>query len=189
MSPILGIIASSMKGVTGAFESIATLNGTGSSDTITFNSIPSTYKHLQIRGMARLTGDTSPSPINIQYNGVTTSTYFNHRLTGDGTSAGINSNTSNTRIFSIARAISNGETSNTFGIFIIDIHDYSSTSKTKTLRSFFGNNTNSGSANDSVGIGSGASTATTAISSISIIANSGSSFTTTSVFSLYGIAG
>jgi hypothetical protein len=186
---ILGVVASSMQGVSGSFESIATANGTGSSSTITFSSIPSTYKHLQIRGIARLTGDTSPSPINIQYNGVTTSTYFNHRLTGDGTSAGVNSNASNTRIFTAARAISNGETANAFGAFIIDIHDYYSTSKTKTLRSFFGNNTNSGSSNDAVGMSSGASTATTAISSISIIASSGSSFTTTSVFSLYGIKG
>ena len=32
-----------------SFESIATVSGTGSSGTITFSSIPATYKHLQIR--------------------------------------------------------------------------------------------------------------------------------------------
>jgi hypothetical protein len=46
---ILGIIASSKLGVpAGAYESIASATGTGSSATITFSSIPSTYQHLQI---------------------------------------------------------------------------------------------------------------------------------------------
>ena len=35
------------------FYSIATANGTGSSGLITFNSIPSTYQHLQVRGIFR----------------------------------------------------------------------------------------------------------------------------------------
>jgi hypothetical protein len=51
--PILGIISSQISGhlfaPSGAYDSIATVSGTGSSGTISFTSIPSTYTHLQIR--------------------------------------------------------------------------------------------------------------------------------------------
>ena len=50
MSPILGIYASSQQASKlGNFYSIATVLGNGSSSTITFSSIPSTYTHLQLR--------------------------------------------------------------------------------------------------------------------------------------------
>jgi hypothetical protein len=56
--PILGIIASAITGnlVTTSYESIATVTvGGGGSATIDFTSIPATYTHLQIRGIARST--------------------------------------------------------------------------------------------------------------------------------------
>ena len=53
--PILGLLASAISGnlfaPSGAYDSIATASGTGSSATISFTSIPSTYTHLQIRGI------------------------------------------------------------------------------------------------------------------------------------------
>jgi hypothetical protein len=54
MTPILGILASGMSGNLWApgkdFDSIATTTvGAGGASTITFSSIPSTYRHLQIR--------------------------------------------------------------------------------------------------------------------------------------------
>ena len=53
--PILGIIASSIQGSkTTAYESIATQTvGAGGVASVTFSSIPSTYKHLQLRIMSR----------------------------------------------------------------------------------------------------------------------------------------
>ena len=46
--------------VPGAYESIAsTTVGSGGVSTITFSSIPDTYKHLQIRYTARVTGSTT----------------------------------------------------------------------------------------------------------------------------------
>ena len=71
-----------------AFESIATATGTGSSNTITFSSFPNTYKHLQIRWIAKDTGSASnPYGLRMTFNGVGGTSYANHRLYGDGTSA------------------------------------------------------------------------------------------------------
>jgi hypothetical protein len=169
------------------FESIATVNGTGSSNTITFSSIPQTYKHLQIRGIARLIGtDNLPGSSYVNYNGITTNTYFSHRLFGNGTSAGASGIGSNGGITYANLAAGNNQLANTYGVFILDIHDYASTTKTKTLRSFVGIDTNSGSTNDEIDLISGSSTATTAITSISFI-NSTQSFNTTTSFALYGI--
>jgi hypothetical protein len=47
--PILGVIASSRPTALGAYESIASSRLTSSSQSVVFSSIPSTYKHLQIR--------------------------------------------------------------------------------------------------------------------------------------------
>ena len=55
-----------------SFESIATLNGDGSATTLTFSSIASTYKHLQIRAIVRNTGATANLvSYNIRFNGDT----------------------------------------------------------------------------------------------------------------------
>ena len=57
-------------GVTAAatsFDSIATVTvGAGGSSSITFSSIPSTYKHLQIRLLAQTNRATYPDNINIK---------------------------------------------------------------------------------------------------------------------------
>jgi hypothetical protein len=55
--PILGIIASSKLTVSNSYESIATTTvGSGGSATVTFSSIPATYKHLQVRTLIRSAG-------------------------------------------------------------------------------------------------------------------------------------
>ena len=65
MSPILGArggLSASAYGLfslqsTNSYESIQTVTvGSGGQSTISFTSIPSTYKHLQIRMLARATG-------------------------------------------------------------------------------------------------------------------------------------
>ena len=53
--PILGVIASQITGhlSTNSFESIQTVTvGSGGQSSISFSSIPSTYKHLQLRCFA-----------------------------------------------------------------------------------------------------------------------------------------
>ncbi len=133
----LGIIDSGgAGGGGGSFESIATATGTGSSGTITFSSIPSTYKHLQIRGISRSTDSGSSTyESNITLNGQTAySNYAYHVLAGNGATASASGWGSGTdRLYAIQNAL-NSMTAAIMGVSIIDIHDYATTTKNKTIR-------------------------------------------------------
>ena len=156
-----------------SFESIATANGTGSSSTITFNSIPSTYTHLQIRGILKnastFTGDAS---FTVTFNGVGGTSYSWHQLRGNGSAAAVSSGASQSSMASFYTQVSsNASYSNRFGVFIMDIHDYASTTKNKTMRLFAGVETNNAKT-DYVSLSSGLFVNTSAISSITIISHS-----------------
>jgi hypothetical protein len=159
--------------------------GTGSSGTITFSSIPSTYKHLQIRLLARST-QTGVSNISalIQCNSDTGSNYARHTLQGDGASA-LASGTSSTSLMTLFRITAASAAANIMGVGIVDIHDYQSTTKYKTLRSFAGQDENGVG---SIRLQSGLWQSTSAISSLSIYLSS-DSFTTTTSVALYGMLG
>ncbi len=63
-----------------SYESIATVNvGSSGSSFVEFTSIPSTYKHLQIRANSRYTGyQNSGAAVYLQFNGDTGSNYSLH---------------------------------------------------------------------------------------------------------------
>ena len=168
----------------GAYESIATATGTGSSGTITFSSIPSTYVSLQIRLIANDGGNNN---IGIRFNSDSTTSYANHRLEGDGSTASASANTSVNRALYIGQALGTG-LANTFGVAIIDIHDYQSSTKNTTVRSFNGWDTNNSADGGVVRLSSGLWINTAAVTSVSLV-DLGGSFSTSSVFSLYGIKG
>jgi hypothetical protein len=172
--------------VAGAYESIASANGTGSSDTITFGSIPSTYQHLQIRFMAKSTfGSDNANNITVQFNGDTGSNYARHNLYGDGANAAAEGSSSQTSMQ--LRFLAPSTSVTLLGVGIIDILDYASTSKNKTMRYFGGVDTN-GNANivSPVVLGSGLYSSTSAVNSISFTCST-SNFTTDTTFALYGI--
>lgn len=185
MTHVIGTIASSRPVISGAFDSIATASGTGSSPTISFSSIPSTYRHLQIRAIARTTElSTGFAYLTMNFNGVSTSDYAQHKLIGDGSAAsatGVGFQTS----IEIGNCVKNSEPANILGVTIIDIHDYASTTKNKTVRSISGWDTNG---SGRMMLLSGLFVNTTAITSITL-QNSSGNFTTSSVFALYGIKG
>lgn len=183
---IYGVIASSYK-AGGSFESIATATGTGSSGTISFTSIPSTYKHLQIRYIARSDAAATDRTITVRFNSDSGSNYAYHNLYGDGSAA--TSSGASTTTGMIQRSITAASaTASIMGVGIIDIHDYASSTKNKTLRSFTGVDANTASTDWKVSLNSGLWVNTNAITSISLIASSGN-FTTASTFALYGIKG
>lgn len=161
----------------GAFESIATATGTGSSGTITFSSIPSTFKQLQIRGIAY---DGSANNIWLRVNSDTGTNYSRHTIhaTGAAVSAdGLATRSEiNTRLYG-------GYTTNILSAWVIDILDYASTSKYKTVRGFAGYDQN-GAGN--ISVFSGLWQSTSATTSISIIDSVGN-FNTQTTFALYGI--
>jgi hypothetical protein len=160
--------------------------GTGSSTTITFSSIPQIYKHLQIRYLAKDTGGTTIATLRITCNGVGGTSYAYHQLYGDGaavTAAGVSS-----AAFATAGTVRSTTTANVFGVGIIDIHDYTSTTKNKTIRTFSGVDSNSATTSDRVYLSSGLFNNTSAITSLELI-TTGTAFTTTTSFALYGMVG
>jgi len=179
--PILGILASSFPAAGGAFESIASASGTGSSTTITFTSIPSTYKHLQIRFMYYTA--TAGDNCLMRFNSDTGTNYARHQLHGNGSSA----TASGAATQSALRADANvtGSLTDRANVAIIDIQDYASTSNYKTVRLFTGVD-NNGSGD--VCIASGLWMSASAITSISLFTLA-FNFTTSTVASLYGIKG
>lgn len=183
---ILGIIASSKLGApAGAYESIASATGTGSSTSLTFSSIPSTYQHLQIRGISRNTGGSVSYAIYLTFNG-SSSGYAWHYLKGNGSTASASGVASEVNI-NLQNADAGGtSTASTVGASIIDIHDYASTTKNKTVRAITGTDANTASPFFAVSLGSGLWANTDAITSITIT-NGYNFFSTNTTFALYGI--
>lgn len=145
-----GVIASS-GGVASSYESIATQTVTsGSTATLTFSSIPTTFAHLQLRCFGVYTGSTSSADDwYIQFNSDTTAVYDTHNLYGNGSTA---TATADTTSGGIRPTMFNRGATNGISIAIMDILDYTSTSKQKTLRALGGfDNNGSGT----VGLSSG----------------------------------
>lgn len=188
---ILGIFASSrLSAPPSSYESIATAVGTGSSGTITFSGIPSTYKHLQIRGFYVDSASTDDrANMLVKFNGDTSSSPPAHFLRGrsDGVAAYSDFRTSGNFVLWYSGYASSSASYNIGGVSIIDIHDYASTTKNKTVRSLTGVD-NNGFTSDGSGIvlNSALWENTAAINSITLTAHIGN-FTNRSVFSLYGI--
>lgn len=156
------------------FQLISTAYGTGSSGTISFSSIPTTFKHLQIRMTAL---SSSASQIRLTFNN-DSGTYSRHILYGNGSS--VTSTASTSSSYAWIAAVQTGTSSTIPTAAIVDILDYTSTAKNKTLRSF------SGETGSEVSLYSGVWVSTAAVSSLQIILGGGS-FATTSRFSLYGV--
>jgi hypothetical protein len=175
----------------GSFESIATAVGTGAAGNITFSSIPSTYKHLQIRFIVRGydTFSRTNDDLRIRFNNDTTSAnYYGHFLQGNGATASAVAQAGSYaggQIVISETIPGSGEAANVMETGIIDIIDYASSTKNKTARFITGNDRNG---SGQIRLGSVGYFQTTAISSIQLIA-APLGFTTSSVFSLYGIKG
>lgn len=175
------------------FESIATAVGTGSSNTITFSAIPSTYQHLQIRYIGKSTGTGAANyTYSVRFNGDTGSNYARHALAGDGGGTASTGAATQTSISTSYINIPNTATviNDMHGAGVLDIHDYTSTSKNKILSGLIGTDLNRTTAPIGYVIAfSGVWYATpAAITSIDIILATGN-WTTTSSFCLYGIKG
>lgn len=182
--PILGILASSTRVAAGDFESIATVTvGSGGSSTITFSSIPSTYTHLQVRGIMRTDRASTTDYLYLRFNSDSGSNYAYHRLNGNGSTAGADASSSTTAII-FDRAGAASATASIFGGFVMDILDYANTNKYKVSRSLGGVDTNGGG---EIHIESGLWQNTNAITTVTITSGTSSTFQQYSHFALYGI--
>jgi hypothetical protein len=186
----LGILSSAGSQLSGTYELIQSQILGSNAATVTFNSLgdyASTYKHLQIRAMAQNSGGAGGTTYMddlIRFNGDTGSNYNSHVLYGNGTSAlsfYMNEAYGATAAWAFT-STRNGNTS-LYSANVVDILDAFSTSKNKTIRRFSGHL----GSNFIVTSASGLWRNTASITSITIGASGGFSFTTNSRFSLYGI--
>jgi hypothetical protein len=192
VSILPGIYASQITGhlITGSYDSIATQTvGAGGAASVTFSSIPSTYKHLQIRGIMRdSAADTAVQNVVMSFNSDTTYTnYHSHFLTGDGSSASSGDIQVSGFYAGAALTISNNAIANTYGATIIDILDYANTSKNKTVRLLTGVDVNG--AGGQARLESSVWLNTAAITSCTINVRSSGNLMQYSSFALYGIRG
>jgi hypothetical protein len=137
--PILGIIASSTqqgRASGPSYDSIATVYvASGSQATVTFDNIPQTYKHLQIRGIIQNTsGSVNSGWLYGKFNNDSSASYSYHILSGYNASPSAGNGSSQT-IMLVGDSSNSGN--GTYGPFIIDVLDYSLTTKYKNT---FGKN-------------------------------------------------
>ena len=193
--PILGIIASGISGNLWSpgkdYDSIATTTvGAGGAASIDFTSIPSTYKHLQIRGIARGTIASGNYTVAtyMRFNSDTATNYSSHYLqgytgVGTGVASGAMTSSDAIRIGGVPR---DNWTASVFGATVIDILDYTNTSIYKTSRALIGSEGNSTSVYEYVEFTSGSWRSTSAVSSIRLLPVS-NSFAQYTQFALYGV--
>lgn len=182
---VAGLLASPFTAPLSDFESIQTVTvGSGGASYAEFTSISGTYKHLQIRAIARDTdGATGQGAFWIQCNSDTGFNYSWHRVYGDGSTATAGSVSSTTAILAGINSRS-GNASNIFAATTVDILDYSNTNKYKTVRGLSSNETNSLGYS---GLHSGLWMNTAAITSIKIFSSSPANWAQYSHFALYGV--
>lgn len=186
MSPILGIWASAQQAAfisTASFESIATITDSGGGTTITFSSIPSTYKHLQIRAVAFQNLGNDWRGVTMRFNGDSGNNYSAHQISSGGSTLSSGGGGSSNATYPV---VAGWSSPNFPGVAVIDILDYSSTVKNKTVRSLNGIERNTTPSD--IGFSTGAWYNTSAITSITFTVNA-DNFTSGTRFALYGIKG
>jgi len=163
-----------------SYESIMTATvGAGGQSSISFTSIPSSYKHLQIR--CSIMNTTTNNPRFTLNNDTTGANYYMHSIYNNNPNVATYNEANNAG--GIAFAYNESTTSPTASI--VDILDYSNTNKYKTSRIMSGY--------DSNGAGylfyrSGLWMSTSAVTRIDMTATGGT-FAQYSSFALYGIKG
>lgn len=183
-STILGIIASGGAAAAAAagFDSISTTTPAAGTTSVLLSSIPGTYKHLQVRFMMRRNAAGS-CQVYLRPNADTTATNkAYHYLRGNGstvTGAGV---ASTARIY-LGEATSSTQSSGIFGVGIVEILDYASTSIYKTVRSLNGYDANG---SGFIHVSSGLWQSTAAITSLEF-EFAGDATETGATFALYGI--
>lgn len=157
------------------YTPIATYTFSGSGQSFTFSSIPSTYTDLRLVVEGNVTGEL----VQARFNGDSGSNYSCTNLYGNGSSAGTNRRAN----FTEARLGLEDVNTTTRGIVTVDIMNYANTSINKTYlsRASYGN--------QEVNIRTGLWRSTAAINTILVsLFNASWAFSAGTTMTLYGIA-
>ena len=188
MTPVLGIIASSIQTgaeLVGSYDALANVTvPSGGAASIEFAGIPTGYKHLQVRWIARSAAAASTDYIYpMRFNGDTAANYSSHYINANGSTvaASGNANQSGFNFYGDWPAAS--ATSGLFGTAIMDILDYADVNKYKTVRTLAGFDANG---SGQVFFNSASWRSASAITSFSLAFNGGN-VAEYSQFALFGV--
>jgi len=181
----LGILASSGGAAAADYELISTTVLSSTASSVNFTSLgtaAAAYKHLQVRATVRSARNLVGDELLFGFNSDTAwgTTYKGHRLYGNGSSV----SSGNTGTIYMADTPGATATSGAYAAVIIDILDFASTTKNKTIRALFGNASN----NNVIMLTSGLWISTSAVTSVNLI-DGNDNFAIGSRFSLYGLKG
>ena len=183
---LLGILnAQATGGGAGAFDLLETTTLTSSASSVTFSGLDaySDYKHLQIRHISRLDTAFSGGTVFFNLNGDTGSNYARHFILGSGSSVTVTAQSS-VVYGDAANSVGGAEATSIFGGAVLDILDFSSTSKNTTTRALGGV---AGSSYYSIKLVSSLWNNTSAVTSINLNTLGSGNFVAGSRFSLYGV--
>lgn len=171
----------------GAMVSLQSITiGSNGPSTITFRNIPQTYSNLYIHGFVRSSRSATTDQLFLRFNNDSTTAYSLHRFSGSGNGSnavsGSDPNRTEIEFYPLASDVN---ASGIFGVFELDILDYTNTTTYKTARVMGGYDANgSGSAFQF----SGNWRNTNAINRVDILwQTAGSIFKPYSEISLYGV--
>jgi hypothetical protein len=196
--PILGIIDSAKSGNLGgplAYDSIATYTVSSNTSTITFSSIPQTYKHLQLRIWNRNNRNANVAACSdiMYFNSDNAANYAIHRVIIQGSGSGNVSTDGYGSQPGVWAGDSPGAqfNSNSYSYSVCEIVDYTNTNKYTTTRTHSNNNNNAGGPSNAGNYITGVWYNTNAVSRIDIypVGASAQQYAAGSVFCLYGIKG
>jgi hypothetical protein len=166
------------------YTPIATFNGTGATEVLSFNSIPQTYTDLVVVANLMTTVVSGSQTITMSFNTGTGAVYSGTVLQGNGSTAISNRQSATTVFYPITPSIQMSTTNPT--LLIMNISNYANTTTFKSVLSRISSDKN-GSGITTGYAGLFASTA--AINSVTFSSNqTGNHWATNSTFTLYGIA-
>ena len=180
-----GILGASGGGAPADFEVISSSILSATASSVSFSSIPQTYKHLRVVIVGRTTSAVASENISFFWNDQGTS-IANHRMSGNGSTltSASNAGASAGNSFVMPGA---SATANVFGVAVADLLDYTSANKTKVLRTAYGTSAASGSW---VGLSSMSSwSGNSATNLVQIYPVSAGSWAVGTRITLYGIKG
>lgn len=176
-----------------AYESIASFTVSTGVASYTFSSIPTTFKHLQIRCSVKDVADPGENQhLRIQVNGDTGANYYYHYIltnNGNTTSYDVTNATGSNYMYVFRASIGSGSNyTNSWATTIMDFLDYRSNyyKNMKYWKGYCSSNAGFGSGHANFGTGGGLWADASVISSITINGD-GANFVSGSTFDLYGI--
>jgi hypothetical protein len=185
LNNIAAILDAGVAASTNSYESIQTVTvGAGGQSSISFTSIPATYKHLQLRFLSRDVSTAQYFEVRLNSDS-SASNYTWHYLQGDGGSATAGGATTGTFPGAVINFTAGAGTS-IYSAGVIDFLDYTNTNKYKTIRSLAGFDANGSGV---VSLTSNLWLNTAAVTGISLQYNGAPNIDQYSHFALYGIKG